>query len=219
MNKNYKIHPNVHLGKNCIIKDFSIIGEPPWKKKSGEIKLFIGNNAIIGPLNVIYSGSKIGNNFKTGSHVYIRENNKIGDNVIVGSGAKLEQGNRIGNNVTIHTACILGEYATIEDNVWIGPNTIFYNDPHPPCPRYKECIGAPVIKRGAKIGGRVSILPGVTVGENALIGANSLVTKDIPANSVVMGSPAKVIKKINDLKCFKGFFERPYIWEKDETKE
>jgi len=211
---NCKIYPNVVLGKGSIIKDFCVIGESPEGKKNGELKLVIGKNALIRPLTIIYAGSVIGNNFRTGTHVYIRENNKIGDNVVIGSGAKIEQRHKIGDNVTIHTACILGEYSVIEDNVWIGPNVIFYNDLHPPCPRYKECVGAPVIKKNAKIGARVSIFPGVTVGENSIIGANSLVTKDVPDNSVARGNPAKVVKKVDELKCFKGFFEKPYEWEK-----
>lgn len=216
--QNYKIYPNVVLGKGSTIKDFCVIGEPPRGKNPGELKLVIGKNALIRPLTVIYAGSVIGDNFQTGTHVYIRENNKIGNNVIIGSGAKLEQGHKIGNNVTIHTACILGEYSVIEDNAWIGPNVIFYNDLHPPCPKYRECVGAPVIKKNAKIGARSSIFPGVSIGENSIVGANSLVTKNVPADSVVLGSPAKVVKKVDELKCFKGFFKKPYEWERC-TKE
>ncbi|MFH1642422.1 MAG: DapH/DapD/GlmU-related protein [Nanoarchaeota archaeon] len=215
---NHKTYPNVTLGKDSTIKDFCVIGEPPKNKKPGELKLIIGKNALIRPLTVIYAGSIIGDHFQTGTHVYIRENNKIGNNVTIGSGAKIEQGHVIGNSVSIHTACILGEYSIIEDGVWIGPNVIFYNDLHPPCPKYKECIGAPIIKRNVKIGARSSIFPGVIIGKNSIIGANSMVTKDIPNDSVAIGSPAKVVKKVDDLKCFKGFFKKPYEWEKC-TKE
>ena len=208
--QNYKIHSNVELGKGFIIKDFCVIGESPEGKKNGELKLVIGKNALIRPLTIIYAGSVIGDNFRTGTHVYIREGNKIGDDVVIGSGAKIEQGHKIGNKVVIHTASILGEYSVIEDDAWIGPNVIFYNDPHPPCPKYRECVGAPVIKKNAKIGARSSMFPGVTVGENSIVGANSLVTKDVPADSVVIGRPAKVVKKVDELKCFKGFFKKPY---------
>ena len=214
---NNKIFSNVILGKNHKIGDFCVIGEPPKDKKAGELKLEIGDNAFIRPLTVIYAGSKIGKNLKTGTHAYIRENNVIGDNVTIGSGVKIECGHKIGNDVLIHTGSILGEGSTIEDSVWIGPNVIFYNDIHPPCQNFRKkgqiCSRAPIIKKNAKIGARSTIFYGVTIGENSLIGANSLVTKDVPPNSVAMGRPAKFIKDIKDLKCRAGFFKRPYEWE------
>jgi acetyltransferase-like isoleucine patch superfamily enzyme len=211
-----KIYDNVILGKDVEIGEFCVIGMPPSGSRPGELALSIGDNAIIRPLTVIYSGSEIGGNFQTGTHVYIREGNKIGDNVKVGSGSKIEHGHTIGNNVLIHTGCILGEFSIIEDNSWIGPNTIFLNDLHPPCAHHRKgrkCVGAPVIRKNAKIGARSTILPGVEIGQNSLIAAGSLVTKSVPQNSVVMGSPAKIVKKIEDLKCIQGYFKRPYEWE------
>lgn len=213
---NYKIYDNIQLGNNYKIGNFCVIGEPPKDKKEGELKLIIGDNALIRSLTVIYAGSKIGNNFTTGTHVYVREGNVIGDDVTIGSGAKLEQGHIIGNKVTIHTAAILGEESKIEDKVWVGPNVIFLNDKCPPCKKYrgnKKCLNAPIIKKNAKIGARSIIMPGVTIGENSLVGAGSLVTKDVPANKVVVGNPAKIIKNVKELKCIKGYFKRPYEWE------
>lgn len=218
---NYKLHKNVELGKNCKIGDFCVLGEPPKGKNTGELRLKIGDNAIIRSLTVIYAGTEIGKNLQTGTHAYIRENNIIGDNVVIGSGAKLESGHKIGNNVLIHTAAILGEDSVIEDDAWIGPDVIFLNDLHPPCQRYrkgKKCVGAPVIKRNAKIGARSIIGPGVIIGENSLIGAGSLVLKNVPKYSVAIGSPAKIVKRIDELKCISGIFDRPYSWEKKIKK-
>jgi acetyltransferase-like isoleucine patch superfamily enzyme len=102
---------------------------------------------------------------------------------------------------------------TIEDDVFIGPNVVFTDDPHPMlCPKYKECLGGVTVKRLARIGANCTLLPGVVIGENSLIGAGSVVTKNIPPNSVAAGSPAKVIKHIDELKCYPGFFEKPYLW-------
>jgi len=102
---------------------------------------------------------------------------------------------------------------TIEDDVFIGPNVVFTDDPHPMgCPRYKECLGGPIVKELARVGANSTILPGVVVGRNSLVGAGSVVTHDVPMNSVVAGNPAKVIKRIDELVCTKGFFERPYVW-------
>lgn len=223
MKTDYKIYPNVKLGKGVEIGDYSVIGQPPRGKSYGELELIIDDFSLIGPLNVIYAGSKFDKYLKTGSHVYIREDNIIGNNGSIGSGTKLENGHRIGNNVSIHTAVILGEYSIIEDGVWIAPNVIFLNDLHPPCARYRKknqkCVGAPYIKQGAKIGARSIIMPGVVIGKNSLVAAGSLVLKSIPDDVVVMGNPAKIIKKVNEIKCIQGYFEQPYAWEKNESKK
>jgi acetyltransferase-like isoleucine patch superfamily enzyme len=102
------------------------------------------------------------------------------------------------------------ESVTIEDGVFIGPCVVFTDDPHPPCPRYKECKRGATVKKNAKIGANATILPGVVIGENVLVGAGSVVTKSIQKNIVVIGSPAKKIKSVRELVCFKKFFKRPY---------
>ena len=206
------IYPNVLIGEGAILEPPYIIGKPPRGRKEGELQSSIGKNAIIRPFTTIYAGNRIGDNFQTGQGVSIREDNNIGDNVHIGTNSVLEFCNKIGNNVRIHTGCFL-EMVTIEDNVFIGPNVVFTDDPHPMnCPRYKECLGGPIIKQLARIGANSTILPGVVVGRNSLVGAGSVVTHDVPANSVVAGNPAKVINQIDDLVCVKGFFKRPYLW-------
>lgn len=208
----FLIYPNVRLGKNVIIENFCIIGKPPWGKKSGELPTIIGGNALIRSSSVIYARTRIGNNFKTGHGVLIREDNIISDNVSIGTNTVLEFGNRIGNNVRIHSNCFL-EMVTLEDGVFIGPSTVFTDDPHPRCPRFKECRGGVIVGKRAKIGANVTILPGVTIGERCLVGAGAVVTKSIPKESVVFGNPAKRVKKIRALTCPKKFFTRPYAWE------
>jgi acetyltransferase-like isoleucine patch superfamily enzyme len=97
--------------------------------------------------------------------------------------------------------------------VFIGPNVVFTDDPHPmKCPRYLECKGGVTVRRLARIGAHSTLLPGVVVGENALVGAGSVVTRDVPPGTVVAGNPARVIKKVEDLDCPPGFYEKPYRW-------
>jgi len=207
------IYKNVLIGKNPEISPFVILGKPPLSKEDGELRLEIGNNAIVRSFTTIYAGSKIGNNFATGQNVSIRENNIIGNNVIIGSSSTIEFGNIIGDGTHIHSGCFL-EMTKIGENVFIGPNVVFTDDPHPmKCPHYKECKGGSILEDLVKIGANCTILPGVRIGRNSLIGAGSVVTKDIPPDSVYVGSPARFIKKINDLKCEKGFFDKPYLWD------
>ena len=205
------IYKNVSVGEKTIINDAVILGIPPNGKKEGELRLSIGKNGILREFTVIYAGSLIGDNFHTGHYVLIRENNKIGDNVSVGTTTKLELGNKIGNNVRIHSGCFL-ENVEVEDNVFIGPNVIFTDDPHPPCPKYEECVSGAVVKKNVSIGANSTILPGIVIGKNSLIGAGSVVVKEVPENSVVAGNPARVIKNIKELKCIKNYFKKPYEW-------
>lgn len=214
----YKIDPNcivydnVQIGEGSWIQGPCVIGKPPRGKNPGELELIIGKNAVIRPFTTIYAGSVLGDRIQTGQGASIREDNVIGDDVSVGTNAVLEFGNRIGNRVRIHSLCFL-EMVTIEDDVFIGPNVVFTDDPHPmKCERYLECLGGVTVKRLAKIGANSTILPGVTIGENALVGAGSVVTKDVPDNMVVAGVPAKIIKRVDELKCYPGFYERPYVW-------
>jgi acetyltransferase-like isoleucine patch superfamily enzyme len=203
---------NVILGPDCDLQWPCIVGKAPRGAAEGELPLRIGERAIVRPFTTIYAGNVIGDRLQTGQGASIREDNILGDDVSVGTNAVLEFGNRIGNRVRIHSGCFL-EMVTIEDDVFVGPNVVFTDDPHPMnCPRYKECKGGPVVRRLARIGANSTILPGVEIGENALVGAGSVVTQNVPAGAVVVGSPASVVKKVDQLTCFKGFFDKPYGW-------
>jgi len=207
-----RIYKNVKIGSKTIIDEPCIIGKPPRGFKEGELTLEIGSNGCVRPFTTIYAGTKIGKNFQTGQGVSIREDNIIGDNVSIGTLSVLEFGNRIGEHSKVHTGCFL-EMTTIGKHVFVGPNVVFTDDPHPMgCPKYKECKGGAVVEDYARIGGNCTILPGVRIGRNSLIGAGSVVVKDVPRNSVAAGNPAKVIKMIDELECAAGFFEKPYSW-------
>lgn len=187
------IYPNVAIGKNPNIEKFVIIGKPPQGKREGELKTTIGDNAVIRSFTIIYAGNVIGNYFQTGHHALIRENNVIGNNVSVGTTTVLEEGNNIGDNVRIHSGVFMQD-VIIKNNVFIGPNVVFTNDPHPMCPKYKECVKGATVEENARIGANVTVLPGIVIGKNALIGAGSVVTRDVKPNAVVVGNPIKKSK-------------------------
>jgi acetyltransferase-like isoleucine patch superfamily enzyme len=154
----------------------------------------------------------MGERFQTGQGASIREDNVLGDDVSIGTNTVLEFGNRIGNRVRIHSGCFL-EMVTIEDDVFVGPNVVFTDDPHPMgCAHYTECRGGATVRRLARIGANSTILPGVVIGENALVGAGSVVVHDVPDGTVVVGNPARVIRRVDELVCDAGFYDRPYVW-------
>lgn len=206
------IYPGVRLGDETIVERPCVLGRPPKGAKAGELQLHVGKSSVIRPFTTIYAGTTIGDRFQTGQGVSIREDNVIGDDCSVGTNAALEHGNRIGNRVRIHTGCFL-ELVTVEDDVFIAPNVVFADDPHPPCPGYEECKRGATVRQGAKIGANSTVLPGVTIGRGALIGAGSVVAEDVPEGMVVAGVPARIKRRVSELECTAGLFERPYDWE------
>lgn len=137
----------------------------------------IGKGTRIWQFCVVFPGAKIGENCNICAQVLIENDVIIGDNVTVKSGVQLWDGVRI------------------EDNVFIGPNATFTNDQFPRSKGAYQQLQT-VIKAGATIGANVTILPGLTIGENAMVGAGSVVTKDVLANVVVIGNPARQVRKL-----------------------
>lgn len=121
---------------------------------------------------------------------------QIGENCNICSHCLIENEVVIGNNVTIKSGVQVWDGTTIEDNVCIGANVSFTNDKYPRSKNPDWKLLPTVIKRGASIGAGSTILPGLTIGENAFIGAGSVVTKDVPAGEVWFGNPARFVKKI-----------------------
>lgn len=215
----FKIFKNVTLGKGAVIENGVIIGQPPFGKKAGELKTIIGENAYIRANTIIYAGVKIGKNLQTGPNVLIRENNIIGDNVVIWHSATLNPENRIGDNSRIHAGCFL-EMATLGKNVFLAPDVILTDDPHLQIPiAFKECWGGATIEDGVSIGGNATILPHIRIGKNAVVGAGSVVTKDVPEGKVVVGNPARVKKDAFEIKCARsGKLHYPYLAFKPKLK-
>ena len=194
-----RIFKAVTLGEGTVVEDFCVIGSPPRGKADGELETIIGPQSVIRSHTVIYAGNRIGNGFQTGNKVNIREENEIGDNVSVGTLSVIEHHVKLGNGVRIHTQVFVPEFTVIEDDAWLGPNVVVTNAKYPLSPGVKESLEGPIIRKGAMVGANATILPGVVIGAYALVGAGSVVTKDVPERAVVVGNPAKVIKVLEDL--------------------
>ena len=210
MSSSYKIYPNVEMGEDSMIGEYAIIGLPPRGRKSGELKTKIGAGAVIRSHTVIYAGNQIGERFQTGHGVMIREENEIGNDVSIGTGSVVEHHVRIDNTVRIHSQVFVPEFSVLEERCWLGPNVVITNALHPLCPKAKECLKGATIRKGAKIGANTTLLPDIEIGEDALVGAGSVVVKNVPARMVVAGNPAKVKKSVDELDCPYGLIEKPY---------
>jgi acetyltransferase-like isoleucine patch superfamily enzyme len=199
MNQNTIIHPNVQLGEDSAIGAFVIIGEPARGFSPGEVATVIGNKAVIRSHTVIYAGNRIGERFQTGHAVMVREDNEIGDNVSIGTQSVVEHHVYIGDGVRIHSQVFVPEFSRLEAGCWLGPNVVLTNARYPRSLNVKEQLIGPTIHAGAKIGANSTLLPGIVIGRNALVGAGSVVVRDVPDGAVVAGNPARFIKWIKDL--------------------
>ena len=157
----------------------------------------LGKNVTIRPFALIYPNVKIGDNSTICSFTTIREETKIGKNSTIGNLCAVEKSVKIGNHVSIFGQCHLTSELVIEDHVFMAVHVTTLNTRRISHGRdYKVIIEAPVIKFGARIAGAAVILPGVTVGREALVGAGAVVTRDVPDFSVVIGNPARVIREV-----------------------
>ncbi len=122
---------------------------------------------------------------------------EIGDNTKIDAFVYIEGGVKIGKNVKIRPFTFICEGVTIEDDVFIGPNVTFTNDKNPRVRGEWELLKT-VVKKGASIGAGAVILPGITIGEYALVGAGAVVTKDVPPRAVVAGNPVRILRYRTD---------------------
>jgi acetyltransferase-like isoleucine patch superfamily enzyme len=199
MNAAFTIYPGVTLGQDPTVELYCILGAPPRGYEAGEVETVIGDGAWIRSHTVIYAGNRIGDHFQTGNKVNIREFNDIGHHVSIGTLSVIEHHVRIGHHVRIHSQVFVPEYSVLEDHTWLGPNVVLTNAKYPLSPDAKDSLSGPILKSGAKVGANSTILPGVVIGVNALVGAGSVVVSDVPDGAVVVGNPARVINTISKL--------------------
>ena len=202
-------YDNVFIGDNLIIEPFAILGIHDRFHPKSDLK--IGKNAFIGSRCTIYSGVSIGDDFDLSDQSTVFTNNIIGNRVRIGPKAVIKNDCIIGNDVRINSQVFM-ERVVLENNIFIGPNTVFSDDYHPPCPKSKECVPKTHVESFVSIGANVFIAPGIKIGHHTQIYGGSVVTKDIPPNSVVAGNPARVIKKFDELECPTGFYKKPFEW-------
>lgn len=149
--------------------------------------------SFIHPLADVHTNS-IGVGTKIWQYVVILKGASIGSYCNICAHSLIEGDVVLGHNVTVKSGVYLWDGTRIEDNVFIGPNATFTNDKFPRSKHYPEAFSGITVKHGASIGANATILPGVIIGEFAMVGAGAVVTKDVAPYTVVIGNPAKMIK-------------------------
>ena len=196
----FKRYPNVHLGERALIDEFCVLGHPARVREPGSAPVVIGDDAVIRSHSVVYGGVRIGDRFQSGHWILVREDTVIGDDCSIGSGTVIEFSVRIEDGVRLHSQCFVPEHSVLEAGCWLGPRVVITNARFPASPRTKSSLEPVLIKKGAKVGANATLLPGIVVGAGSLVGAGSVVTRDVPDDAVVVGNPARVAGLVSELR-------------------
>lgn len=194
-----KVGPRVALGAGSVVGEFVLLG-------AGDrpAPLRIGPGARLRSHTVVYGGNTIGRNFRTGHGALLREGNRIGNGVVVGSHSVVEGHCRFEDRAVVHSNCFIGEKTVLRKNAWVGPGVVTLNTRLPRCAYKEACFKPPVVGRNAVVGGGAILMPGATVGEGAMVAAGAVVTRDVPPRTLVVGSPARVVKPMDEVLCLNG---------------
>jgi len=201
---NVVIHPGTILGDGVTVGDNSVLGRPPKPARTSTVQasgdlppLEVGPGTTIGSGAVLYAGARIGADCLVADQSFVREKCVIGDAVIIGRGVTVENETTIGSHVKIQSQSYITAWTTIEDYFFIAPCVVTTNDNFMGRTeeRFKYRKG-PTIRRGARVGANTTLLPGVTIGREAFVAAGSIVSRDVPDATLVMGGPARPVRAV-----------------------
>ena len=200
------VHDNVDLGDECEIGSHCEIGYP--SARAGGRPLVSGTGALVRSHSIFYEGSTFGERLVTGHRVTVREGTEAGVNLQIGTLGDIQGTCRIGDYVRFHSNVHIGQHSTVGNFVWIFPYVVLTNDPHPP----SEVMRGVTLEDYVAVATMSLVLPGVRIGRGALVGAHSSVSRDVDADTVVAGAPAKPVCPTADIKLRDGSGLPAYPW-------
>ena len=201
---NVVIHDGTVIGDGVVIQDNVVLGKQPKLSKRSTSKktepltpLEIGAGAAICSGAVVYAGTVLGADVIIGDQASVRERCTLGEGVVVGRGVCVENDVPIGAFTKIQSNSYITAYSELEDHVFIAPCVTTTNDNFMGRTEERHAlIKGAIIRRGARVGGGVVILPGIEIGAEAFVAAGALVTRDVPAGKLVAGLPAQVWRDV-----------------------
>ena len=197
-------HADTVIGSGVRIDDHATLGKTPMRAANSAVTreqalppLTVGDACIVGTGVVLYRGAAIDSKVLLADLCTVRENVTIGRGTIVGRGVTVENVCTIGRYCKLESECYITAYSELEDRVFVAPGVVTSNDNYVgrTAERFKHFKGVRV-RKGGRIGAGAVVLPGVTIGEDGLVAAGSVVTRDVPARTIVLGSPAKVWREV-----------------------
>ena len=198
------VHPGTVLGEGVRVLENAVVGKQPslgarsTAKREPLPPAEIGAGTVVSTGAIVFAGTRIGEGCIVGDQSCVRERVELGDGCVVGRGSLIENDTTVGAGSRIQAEAYITAYSTLEEDVFIAPCVVTTNDNFMGrTERRKELMRGPTIRRSARIGGGAILLPGIEVGEEAFVGAGAVVTKDVPPRTVVVGSPARVLRDVD----------------------
>jgi acetyltransferase-like isoleucine patch superfamily enzyme len=201
------LHPGTVVGARCVIEDHAVLGKRPRLRPGSSARgdagggaggLRLADDVTICVGAVVYGGASIGAGTIVGDQAHVRERTTVGERVVIGRGSTVDFDCVVGARVSIQTLVYLTARSVVEDDVFVGPGVTTTNDDtmgrHPP----GSGLTGPVLRRACRIGGGAVLTPGVEIGEEAFVAAGAVVTRDVEPRAVVMGVPARVVRRVGD---------------------
>ncbi len=201
---NVVIHAGTAIGSGVRIQDGAVLGKPvslgvrSSAAREDPPPLVIGDGATVCSGAVLVAGAAVGPGVLIGDQVYVRERSAVGEGSTVGRGSAIENDVAIGARVRIQTGCYVTAFSEVEDDVFLAPCVTTANDMTAGRRAAGEPLRGPRLRRACRVGAGAVLLPGIEVGEEAFVGAGSVVTRDVAARSVTFGSPARHVREVAD---------------------
>jgi acetyltransferase-like isoleucine patch superfamily enzyme len=203
------IHDRAVLGPDCLVEAGAVLGKVPRLRRGSSAAsdrelepLILEEGVTVCSGAVVYAGARVGPGTILGDQSQVRERAVIGARSVVGRGSCVDFDARVGAGVLIQTGVYVTARAVIEDDVFLGPGVQMANDHtmgrHPP----GAALKGPILRRACRIGAGAVLVPGVEIGPEAFVAAGAVVTKDVGSREVVMGVPARVVRRVGDEDLF-----------------
>jgi acetyltransferase-like isoleucine patch superfamily enzyme len=199
------VYEGTVLGEGVRVLENAVVGKQPSLGSKSTAKrdplppTTIGDGTVISTGAIVFAGSSIGAGCIVGDQSCIRERVTMADDCILGRGSLIENDTTVGAGTRIQAEAYITAYSTLEEDVFIAPCVVTTNDNFMGrTEKRKSLMKGPTIRRGARVGGGAILLPGIEIGEEAFVAAGAVVTKDVPPRKLVVGSPARVLRDVNE---------------------
>jgi acetyltransferase-like isoleucine patch superfamily enzyme len=198
------IHAGTQLGQNCLVEDCAVLGKRPRLREGSSAArahigpLVVGDDVTVCSGAIVYAGARIATRAILGDQSQVREGSTVGERTVVGRASCVDFGARVGARVLIQTGVYVTGGSVVEDDVFLGPGVTTTNDHAMGRHRPGEPLQGPTFRRACRVGGGVVLVPGIEIGEEAFVAAGALVTRNVSPRDVVMGVPARVVRRVPD---------------------